>query len=245
MMRLLPAMACIAVAAAQAPDPPEMRTDGIAEPVDFNRINSSRDDTHILGVVPNFATVNDPSSFRPISAGEKFKLASQDSFDPFSWVIVGVYAGVAQWGNDYKQYGQGTQGYAKRYGAAFADGTISNFMTEAIMPCILHEDSRYFRMAVGNPWKRTGYALTRVLVGRSNSGKQRFNTSEIAGTMIAAGIANLYYPSGNRTVGETMEKFTVNVVSDAGFNVLREFWPDMRRKVLHKGDLEGQSQSQR
>jgi hypothetical protein len=84
-----------------------------------------------------------------------------------------------------------------------------------------------------------------VLVGRSNSGKQRFNTSEIAGTMIAAGIANLYYPSGNRTVGETMEKFTVNVVSDAGFNVLREFWPDMRRKVLHKGDLEGQSQLQR
>jgi hypothetical protein len=194
----------------------------------------------MLGIVPNYATVNDPSLYKPIPASEKFKLAAQDSFDPFSWAIVGVYAAVAQWGNDYRQFGQGMQGYAKRYGAAFADGTISNYMTEAVLPCILHEDPRYFRMAVGSAWKRTGYALTRVLVTRSDAGRRRFNSSEVAGTMIAAGIANLYYPSDNRSVGETMEKFTVNVVSDAGFNVLREFWPDMRRKVLHKGDPEPQ-----
>lgn len=234
-MRMLPVLACIAVAAAQSPDSLEGRADAIADPV-----MSSHDDTHILGVVPNYATVNDPSTYKPIRVGEKFKLAAQDSFDPFSWVIVGVYAGVAQWGNDYRQFGQGAQGYAKRYGAAFADGTISNFMTEGILPTLLHQDPRYFRMAVGSPWKRTGYALTRVLVTRSNSGLARFNSSEIAGTLAAAGIANLYYPSGNRNVGETFEKFTVNVVSDAGFNVLREFWPDMQRKVLHKGDPEAQ-----
>jgi hypothetical protein len=239
-MRLLPALACIAVAAAQVPDPPpEVKTDGIVEPA-ANSPANSRDDTHILGVVPNYATVNDPFLSKPIRASEKFKLAAQDSFDPFTWVLVGVYAGVAQWGNDYKQFGQGVQGYAKRYGAAFADGAISNYMTEAALPCILHEDPRYFRMAVGSAWKRTGYALTRVLVTRSNAGRPRFNSSEVAGTMIAAGIANLYYPSENRTMGETMEKFTVNVVSDAGFNVLREFWPDMRRKVLRKGDPEPQ-----
>src|SRR5580700_10130275 len=167
-MRLLPALACIAVAAAQAPDPPpEGKPDGIVEPL-ASPAGNSHDDTHILGVVPNYATVNDPTLYKPIRASEKFKLAAEDSFDPFSWVIVGFYAGVAQWGNNYRQYGQGTEGYAKRYGAAFADGTISNYMTEAIMPCLLREDPRYFRMAVGSAWKRTGYALTRVLVTRSN-----------------------------------------------------------------------------
>ena len=238
-MRLLSALVCIAVAAAQAPDPPEVKTDGIADPVNSRPAGNAGEDNHILGVVPNYATVNDPSySFKPIRPGEKFKLAAQDSFDPFTWVIVGFYAGVAQWGNNYRQFGQGAQGYGKRYGAAFADGTISNYMTEAIMPCVLRQDPRYFRMAVGNPWRRTGYALTRVLVTRTNSGRATFNSSEVAGTMIAAGIANLYYPSDNRSAGQTMDKFAVNLLSDAGFNVLREFWPDMRRKVLHKGDPE-------
>jgi len=232
-MRLLPALVCIAVAAAQSPESPDVRTDGLAE-----QVATTQDDTHILGIVPNYATVNDPTLYKPIQPKQKFKLASQDSFDPFTWVIVGFYAGVAQWGNNYRQYGQGTEGYAKRYGAAFADGTVSNYMTEAIMPSILHQDPRYFRMAVGGAWKRTGYALTRVLVTRGNTGTKQFNSSEIAGTMIAAGIANLYYPSDNRSVAQTLDKFALNVVSDAGFNVLREFWPDMRRKVLHKGEPE-------
>ena len=81
--------------------------------------------------------------------------------------------------------------------------------------------------------------MTRVLVTRADSGAERFNTSgDCRQSGIAAALANLYYPSLNRTFGDTMEKFAVNVVSDAGFNVLREFWPDMRRKVLHKGDPE-------
>jgi|SRR5579872_312906 len=196
---------------------------------------SPKDDKHILGVVPNYATVNDPSvQFQSIPAKEKFKLAAQDAFDPFSWVITGIYAGVAQWGNDYAAYGQGAQGYAKRYGAAFADGAIGNYMTEAILPVLLHQDPRYFRLGTGGGWKRVGYALSRVLVTRADNGKWEFNTSEIAGNAAAAAIANLYYPAQNRNVGDTVEKFGVNVVSDAGFNVLKEFWPDMRKKILHR-----------
>jgi hypothetical protein len=188
-----------------------------------------------MGVVPNYATVNDPAQpFQSISVKLKFKLAAQDAFDPFSWVISGIYAGVAQWGNSYPGYGQGAEGYAKRYGAAFADGAIGNFMTEAILPSMLHQDARYFRLGQGGPWKRVGYAMSRTLVARSDAGKWQFNTSEIAGNAMAAGIANLYYPAGSRTAGDTMEKFALNVASDAGFNVLKEFWPDMRRKILHK-----------
>lgn len=195
---------------------------------------ASKDDKHILGVVPNYATVNDPlHPFQAIGAGEKFKLASQDAFDPFSWAISGVYAGVAQWGNDYAGFGQGAQGYAKRYGAAFADGAIASYMTEAVLPALLHQDPRYFRLGTGSGWKRVGYALSRTIITRSDAGTWQFNTSEVAGNAIAAGIANAYYPAGNRAVGDTLEKFTLNIVSDAGFNVLKEFWPDMRRKILH------------
>jgi hypothetical protein len=195
----------------------------------------SKDDKHILGVVPNYATVNNPSlRFQSIPVREKFKIATEDAFDPFSWVITGIYAGAAHWDNDYPGYGQGAQGYAKRYGAAMADGAIGNYMSEAVFPSLLHQDPRYFRMGEGGAWKRVGYALSRVLVTRTDAGNWAFNTSEIAGNAVAAGIANLYYPAENRSVGDTAEKFGLNVVSDAGFNVLKEFWPDMRRKVLHK-----------
>ena len=164
----------------------------------------------------------------------KVRLAAQDAFDPFSWVVTGIYAGVEQWGNSYPGYGQGAAGYAKRYGAAFADGVIGNFMTEAIFPAMLHQDPRYFRLGQGGKWKRIEYAMTRTMISRTDRGAWRFNTSEIAGNAAAAGIANLYYPSGSRGLGDTMDKFAVNVLSDAGFNVLKEFWPDMRRKILRK-----------
>ena len=202
----------------------------------------THEETHILGVVPNYITVNDPSRpFQPIPASEKFKLAAQDAFDPFSWVITGIYAGAAQWGNNYAQFGQGAKGYAKRYGAAFADGAIGNYMTEAFLPTLLHEDPRYFRMGTGSTWKRAGYAMSRVLVTRTDAGGLRFNNSELEGNLMAAAIANLYYPPDNRSVGNTFEKFAVNVVSDAGFNVLKEFWPDMRRKMFHKPDTDLQT----
>jgi hypothetical protein len=232
MAKLAVALVCSGLAIAQlpensAPDPAlSQPKPGTSQP---------ESDKHILGVVPNYATVNDPTQhFQSIPVKEKFKLASQDAFDPFSWVITGIYAGVAQWGNDYAGYGQGAQGYAKRYGAAFADGAIGNYMTEAVIPTLLHQDPRYFRLGTGGAWKRVGYAMSRTIVTHGDSGAWQFNTSEIAGNAIAAGIANLYYPAQNRTAGDTLEKFGVNVISDAGFNVLKEFWPDMRRKILHK-----------
>jgi hypothetical protein len=195
----------------------------------------SRIDTHIFGVVPNYNAVNDPvHHYEPISTGDKFKMAAHDGFDPFSWVTTGLYAGVAQWHNQSPEFGEGAQGFAKRYGAAFADGAIANFLSEAILPSVLHEDPRYFRLGQGSVIHRIGYTLSRELVTRTDSGGERFNISEIAGNMGAASLSNLYYPASERSLHETMERFAVNIVSDAGFNVLKEFWPDMRRKLLHK-----------
>jgi hypothetical protein len=192
------------------------------------------DDKHILGVVPNYGTVNEPSkTYEPLTAGEKFMIATHDSFDPYNWVITGLYAGVYQKENEYA-FPQGGVGYAQRYAVTFADATISTYISEGIFPVMLHEDPRYFRLGEGTKWHRIAYALTRVLVTRTDSGGWRFNNSEIEGNLIAAGISNLYYPPVDRGLGFTIEKFGIGVISDAGFNVLKEFWPDWRHSVLHK-----------
>ncbi len=236
MGKLLAALLCAGIVGAQVPESPDPRTDSQLAPV---KQEPPKDDTHILGVVPNYTAVNEPSFvYRPIPASEKFNIAAHDSFDPFNWVLTGIYAAVYQAENDYPQFGQGAQGYGKRYGATFADGAISTYISEGILPALLHEDPRYFRLGSGSKWKRAGYAVTRVLITRTDAGAERFNNSEIFGNLGAAAIASSYYPSLNRTFGDTIEKFSINVISDAGFNVLREFWPDMRRKVLHKGDPE-------
>jgi hypothetical protein len=195
----------------------------------------SRSDNRIFDVIPNYNAVNNPSAhYAPISVTEKFKIAAHDGFDPFSWVTTAIFAGVGQWQNQYPQFGQGATGYAKRYGGAFADGAIANMMSEAILPSLLHEDPRYFRLGQGSIFHRIGYTLSREVITRKDSGREGFNISEITGNLGAAALSNLYYPAQERTASQTMEKFAMFILSDAGFNVLKEFYPDMRRKVLHK-----------
>ncbi len=152
----------------------------------------SREDTHILGIVPNYDTVrNSAGVIMPISARTKFWLATEDVFDPFSWVITGFYAGVVPNGPiNITQFGQGAAGYAKRYGGAFADNAVGNYMTEAVFPVMFHQDPRYFRMGPQYGfWKRVGYAASRVLVTRGDSGARQFNFSEIVGNGAAAGVS--------------------------------------------------------
>jgi hypothetical protein len=216
-------------------DLPESAAEVTATPNPELKTATQDDDHHIFGLIPNYNAVNDPSyHYEPISTAEKFRIAAHDGFDPFSWVTTALYAGVGQWQNQYPQFGQGSKGYAKRYGGAFADGAISNFMSEAILPSLLHEDPRYFRLGKGSALHRIGYTISREWITRTDSGRERFNISEIVGNLGAAGLSNLYYPSQERSASETMMKFAVNIVGDAGFNVLKEFWPDWRHKFLHK-----------
>lgn len=196
----------------------------------------SREDTHIMGVVPDYDTVRNAAGvIQPIGAHTKFWLATEDVFDPFSFAITGAYAGGSQAVNQYREFGQGVQGYAKRYGGAFADQAIGNYMTEAVFPVLLRQDPRYFRMGpAAGFWKRVGYSASRVLVTRADSGSTQFNYSEIIGNASAAAISAAYYPPSSRHPEEVCEKWALNVGSDAGFNILKEFWPDMRHKFFGK-----------
>jgi hypothetical protein len=196
----------------------------------------SRADTHILGIVPDYDTVrNSNGVIMPISPRTKFWLATEDVFDPFGFIITGLYAGGSQLTNQYREFGQGATGYAKRYAGAFADNAIGNYMTEAAFPVLFRQDPRYFRMGPSYGfWRRIGYSATRVIVTRGDSGARQFNFSEVIGNGVAAGISAAYYPPSSRHPEEVCEKWALNVGSDAGFNILKEFWPDMRHKFFGK-----------
>jgi hypothetical protein len=121
---------------------------------------------------------------------------------------------------------------AKYYGGAFADQAIGNIMSEGLFPVALHQDPRYFVKSTGGFWKRTGYAISREVITRGDDGRNHFNTSELAGNAVAAGISNLYYPAVNRSFGNTANKWGQQIALDTFFNVAKEFWPDVRNKMF-------------
>jgi hypothetical protein len=190
--------------------------------------------TRMFGVMPNNLTVEGAKTITPISAHEKFKLVAQGAFDPYEFATVGVLAGIGQATNDDPSWGQGMKGYGKRYAADFGDQVIGNFMVGAVMPSLFHQDPRYFQSGKGSFWHRAGYALSRIVVTRGDSGAKEFNVSEIGGTGIGAAISNWYHPASDRTFGQTGSTWATQIGVDAFGYELKEFWPDIRRKVFRK-----------
>jgi len=192
-------------------------------------------------VLPNYATVEGAKTITPISAKEKYKLVAEGAFDPYEFIIVGIVAGTDQASNADTPFGQGLKGYAKRYGADFANQAIGNFMVGAVIPSIIHEDPRYFQLGQGRFGHRFVYALSRIVVTRTDSGHTQFNYSEFVGNAAAAGIANVYIPSVDRNFSNTASTWATQIAIDAFGNELKEFWPDIRRKILrHKLDVQPQ-----
>jgi hypothetical protein len=171
----------------------------------------------------------------PLSAKGKFKLAIEDSFDPYAYVIAGAFAGYGQTKDDPKSWGEESWGpYIKRYAASFADQTSENIMTEAVVPWMLKEDPRYFRLGTGGFFKRTGYAVSRIWVTQTDAGHRTFNFSEIMGAGASAGISNFYYPREDRTISANLSRWGVMVGEDTFFNLLKEYWPDIRLKMFKR-----------
>jgi hypothetical protein len=205
-----------------------------AKPIDENKPGAKVND-RIFGVIPNYRTVED-ERLEPtrLGTGEKFKLGLQDSFDYFAYPAAGVFAGIDMAQRQTQSFGQGAAGFAKYYGAAFADQTIGNMMSESVFPSVLKQDPRYFPLAKGGFWKRSGYAISREWITRNDSGKNGFNYSELGGNAAAVAISNAYYPPENRTASNNAYKYAQQIGLDAFFNILKEFWPDIRHKMFDK-----------
>jgi hypothetical protein len=189
---------------------------------------------HILWIIPNYRSDENPADIKPLTPREKMKVAIDDSFDPSAFLVAGIFAGLSRVQNQYPSFGTGGLGLAKYYGGAFADQAVGNIMTEGLFPIALHQDPRYFVKGTGGFWKRTEYAISREVITRGDDGRDHFNTSELAGNAVAAGISNLYYPAADRSFGNTANKWGQQIALDTFFNVAKEFWPDVRHKLFRQ-----------
>lgn len=228
------AAVCCVPAAAQQPASEPAESSKAAQPDASSSVNPNQTpDKRIFGVLPNYRTVEDTGGVEPLTVRRKFYIAAKDSFDYPIYFLGGAFAGLSQIENQNPSFGQGIKGYARRYAGAYGDQMIGNIMTEGAFPSLLREDPRYFRRGVGGKWQRTYYALTRIFVTHTDSGGSRFNTSELLGNSVAVAISNAYDPD-TRSAAENIEKLALQLSTDAISNVLKEFWPDIKRKLHHQ-----------
>ena len=195
---------------------------------------------------------------------QKFKLVFRSSFDYVEYPWYGVLAALSQAENSEPGYGQGWEGYAKRYGSAFADGTIENMMVGAVFPSLFHQDPRFYQSSQGGFARRTGYAVSRIFVTRTDSGRSQFNYSEIFGSALSAAIStNTYHPwafistrfvpatdelicihnASDRTLSNTASVWGTQLIYDTITIEIKEFWPDIHRKLSHKHESDAAPQT--
>ncbi len=203
-------------------------------PADANNPDSQfgKQPKRILWVIPNYRAVSANTQLPPLNFKGELWLATQDTFDYSYFVLAGALAGIDMAGKSQPAFGQGAEGYGKYYWHVFVDGGIENYMTEAIVPVLTKEDPRYYTMGKGGFVKRTGYAVSRLFITKSNSGKSTFNLSEIVGAGAAAGIGNTYYPAQSNPWVKTYQRWGTQVGLDGVFNALKEFWPDINKAVF-------------
>lgn len=185
----------------------------------------------LFWTMPNFLTMEDAEKIPPLTSGQKFKVVGRSLIDPFEFVLIGFVAGLGQASDSNPSYGQGAEGYGKRYALAYADNAIENFMASAVLPSLLHQDPRYYQLGHGGFLKRAGHAISRVVITRTDSGKSQFNYSEVFGAGMAAAISTYsYHPREERGFGTVASVWGTQIGWDVGTYMLKEFWPDLRRK---------------
>jgi Carboxypeptidase regulatory-like domain len=176
----------------------------------------------VLGVLPNFY-----SSYiwdaAPLNTKQKFDLAFHSITDPVEFLGTGIVAGAEQANNTFSGYGQGAQGYAKRYGAAYADDVLGRVIGSAVLPSLLHQDPRYFYKGSGSVRSRIFYAISRAVVTRGDNGQAQPNYSHVLGSFAAGGLSNLYHPAGDRGLALTFSNGFIETASSAVDNLVREF----------------------
>jgi len=215
----------------------------------------------VLGIFPQFG-VTSRKDATPLAPQQKFHLFAKSAIDPVTVGVVGLQAGLSQAQNTFPAYGQGAEGYGKRFGAAFADSVSAGFWSNFAYPSLLKQDPRYFRLGEGSFTRRLLYGVKEEFVCHTDKGGRAFNYSNVLGALTSGAISNLYYPGKTliRTIPATAtspaipvyenDRGAVLTLSRAGIaltystlgGLFDEFWPDLQRKVFkrHKSDVETQ-----
>ena len=209
---------------APEPTPVEKKKDG----------SEGQQTKRMFWIIPNFSAVSADTELPPLTAREKYALALEDSVDYSSFVWSGMLAGQSMALRAYPEFHNGVAGYSRYYWRAFADQASGSFFTEALVPVMTHEDPRYYTLGHGGFFRRAGYALSRLVVTKTDSGGRSFNYSEIVGNGMEAGLANFYYPPEERSLRNTAVNWVSQLEAASINNIIREFWPDIRHKILRQ-----------
>ncbi len=191
----------------------------------------------VFAVMATFNTTANRDAL-PLSTGQKYELFFKSATDPWPFVLTAFGAGIDQAENSFPEYGQGVQGYAKRYGAAYTDYFTGNLLGNAVLASLLREDPRYFQKGTGSFSSRALWAAGGTVWCKRDSGTWGPNYANVVGNLIGGAISNFYYPASERTVGGTLGRgFAVTAQAIIGSEII-EFWPDMvryhRRKQAEK-----------
>lgn len=170
-----------------------------------------------------------PVAYVPLSGRQKFNLFLNSTYEPYTFFSAAFGATLAQAEGQWYGYGGGMPGWGKRFGASLADTESRRFIQGYALSTALHQDPRYFRSGKEKTVPRAWYAVTRVLITKSDNGNETFNSSEFLGALFTSSLQNAYYPERDRGFGNTMNRFLGALSSDASSNLLREFGPDIRR----------------
>jgi hypothetical protein len=204
-----------------------------------NRTTEKREHPQRMGgVLPQFGVVEGMSA-PPLTPEGKFRLFYKSALDPAAFAVSGLIAGIGQAQDSFPAYGQGATGFAKRYGAAFADQASSTFFSSYFYPVLLKADPRYFRMGEGSVKHRFAHAVAQQFIAHKDSGGQTLNWSNTLGALTAGGISNAYYPSADRGFELTMGRAGIALAYGSLGAVGSEFWPDISRKLHHHKKADG------
>jgi hypothetical protein len=238
----------------QAPTDKDKDKDKAAQSASGQGQKAGTSNDRLFYALPNFLSIENTAQLPPLTTKQKFAVVARGTFDPVQYPWWAFLSAIGQAENSEPGYGQGWLAYAKRFGTTAADSTIENFMTAAVLPSILHQDPRFFQSSKGGFTHRTFYAVSRIFVTRSDSGGTQFNYSEIVGAAIAAGIStysyhphstyirtptnsHLFIPS-DRTLANAISVWGTQVGLDTMTIVIKEFWPDVHRKLSKKHNVD-------
>jgi hypothetical protein len=187
----------------------------------------------VAGVMATFNTTRNRDAL-PLSSRQKFQLFFKSAFDPWPFGLSAVVAGIGQAEDSTPEWGGGTEGYAKRFGAGYADYFMGNFFGNAVLPSLLHEDPRYFQKGSGKPINRFLWAAASTVWCKRDKGGWGPNWANVGGNLIGSAIGRVYYPASDRTVSGTIsDGLTVSAEGIVGAEVI-EFWPDLARHYQRK-----------
>ncbi len=185
-------------------------------------------------MIPNFQCVDDPHTiYTPLRVKQKFELFVRETIDPTTFVGAALGAAISHANNSDPKYGQGMGPYAERFGAAYVDIATQNFFSDAVLASWFHEDPRYFRRGPEYSFRyRVGYALSRIVITRKDSGKNTFNYSGILGMVAGIALSNAYYPPSSVNAPEFGSRVDTSLIASGLGNLLPEFWPDIHERLL-------------